>query len=206
MDVGGALGFRDDISTLCLDSQVGIILRSRVAAASGLENLTAPSAPIIVIHSYKYFSSQRPSPKQPTHVSSSPRSPRSDILVRRRNWWPTPMTVTHFTTVTNSRLRSRAVETSCSTTSEWSEYFQNHHHQRQYCDCPHHHHNYHHHQNHHHHHSQTCDWPRSVMQIRPECRDPESFRFRLGPRSWDSRRSGMMRATLMMIMMMAMAL
>lgn len=35
----------------------------------------------------------------------------------------------------------------------------------------------------------TCDWPRSVMQIRPECRDPESFKFRLGPRSWDSRRT-----------------
>ena len=120
MEVGGALGFRDDISTLCLDSQVGIVLRSQVGAASGLENLTAPSAPIIVIHSYKYLSSQRPTPKQPTHVSSSPRSSRSDILVRRRNWWPTPMTVTHFTTVTNSRLRSRAVETSCSTTSEWS--------------------------------------------------------------------------------------
>ena len=42
MDVGGALGFRDDISTLCLDSQVGIILKSQVEAASGLENLTAP--------------------------------------------------------------------------------------------------------------------------------------------------------------------
>ena len=26
------------------------------------------------------------------------------------------------------------------------------------------------------------------MQIRPECRDPDSFKFRLGPRSWDSRR------------------
>jgi len=35
----------------------------------------------------------------------------------------------------------------------------------------------------------TCDWPRSVMQIRPECRDPDSFKFRLGPRSWDSRRT-----------------
>merc|ERR1711899_453633 len=40
------------------------------------------------------------------------------VLTPRRNWWPTPMTVTHFTTVTNSRPRSRAVETSCSTTSE----------------------------------------------------------------------------------------
>ena len=124
----------------------------------------------------------------------------------RLNWLRTRMTVTHFITATNCPLRSRVVEISCSTTSEWSEYFQNHHLQRQYCDCPHHHHNYHHHQNLHHHHSQTCDWPRSVMQIRPECRDPESFRFRLGPRSWDSRRSGMMRATLMMTMMMAMAL
>merc|ERR1712233_192056 len=27
------------------------------------------------------------------------------------------------------------------------------------------------------------------MQIRPECRDPDSFKFRLGPRSWDSRRT-----------------
>merc|ERR1711936_891093 len=35
----------------------------------------------------------------------------------------------------------------------------------------------------------TCDWPRSVMQIRPECRDPKSFKFRLGPRPWDSRRT-----------------
>ena len=68
VDVGGALGFRDDISTLCLDSQVGIILRSQVAAASGMENLTEPSAPMIVIHSYKYLSNQRPTPKQPTHV------------------------------------------------------------------------------------------------------------------------------------------
>ena len=75
VDVGGALGFRDDISTLCLDSQVGIILISQVAAASGLENLTEPSVPMIVIHSYKYLSNQRPTPKQPTHVLSTPRSP-----------------------------------------------------------------------------------------------------------------------------------
>jgi len=36
---------------------------------------------------------------------------------------------------------------------------------------------------------QTCDWPRKVMQIRPECRNPSSFIFRLGPKSWDSRRT-----------------
>jgi len=36
---------------------------------------------------------------------------------------------------------------------------------------------------------QNCDWPRSVMQIRPECRDPSRFTFRQGPRSWDSRRT-----------------
>ena len=34
VDVGGALGFRDDISTLCLDSQVGIILIGQVALCS----------------------------------------------------------------------------------------------------------------------------------------------------------------------------
>merc|ERR1712130_423387 len=39
---------------------------------------------------------------------------------RRLNWWPTPMTVTHFTTVTNSPLKSRAVEISCSTPSEFN--------------------------------------------------------------------------------------
>merc|ERR1712032_218888 len=39
-------------------------------------------------------------------------------LTRRLNLWPTQMTVTHFTTVTNSALKSRAVETSCSTPSE----------------------------------------------------------------------------------------
>ena len=50
MDIGGALGFRDDISTLCLDSQVGIILKSQAAIANGLENQTEPFAPIIVMY------------------------------------------------------------------------------------------------------------------------------------------------------------
>ena len=34
-----------------------------------------------------------------------------------------------------------------------------------------------------------CECNQNPVQVRPECRDPTSFTFRLGPDSWDSRRT-----------------
>ena len=119
----GALGLRADISTLCLDSQVALL------SFCIFVFWNASQIVLIIVHWHPQISPLAmiehntpisfPKRHIPNLNPDNPPEPHIPTKHSRLNWLRTRMTVTHFITATNCPLRSRVVEISCSTTSEW---------------------------------------------------------------------------------------